>query len=29
LRLPEAKPDPDGEYPVHVLPIRPLVPEDN
>ena len=29
LRLPEAKPDPDGEYPVHVLPIRPLAPEDN
>ncbi len=29
LRLPEAKPDPDEEYPVHVLPIRPLAPEDN
>ena len=29
LRLPEAKPDPDEEYPVHVLPIRPLVPQDN
>ena len=29
LRLPEAKPDPEEEYPVHVLPIRPLVPEDN
>ena len=29
LRLPEAKPDPDGEYPVHVLPIRPVAPEDN
>jgi hypothetical protein len=28
-RLPEAKPDPDGDYPVHVLPIRPLAPEDN
>jgi hypothetical protein len=23
LRLPEAKPDPDGEYPVQLLPIRP------
>ncbi len=29
LRLPEAKPDPDREYPVHVLPIRPLTPEDD
>ncbi len=29
LQLPEAKPDPDGEYPVHVLPIRPVAPEDN
>jgi hypothetical protein len=28
LRLPEAKPDPEEEYPVHVLPIRSLVPED-
>ncbi len=29
LRLPEAKPDPDGEYPVHVLPIRPHEKETN
>jgi len=29
LRLPQAKPDPDGESPVHVLPIRPVAPEDN
>ncbi len=29
LRLPKAKPDPDGEYPVHVLPIRPHETEAN
>jgi len=29
LRLPEATPDPDGEYPVHVLPIRPHEKETN
>jgi hypothetical protein len=26
---PEATPDPDEEYPVPILPIRPLVPQDN
>ena len=29
LRLKDPKPDPDGEYPVHVLPIRPVAPEEN
>jgi hypothetical protein len=29
LRLPEAKPDPDRDYPVHVLPIRPHEKETN
>jgi hypothetical protein len=29
LRLPPAKPDPDKEYPVRVLPIRPLETESN
>ena len=29
LRLPEAKPDPDREYPVQVLPIRPFKTEND
>src|SRR5712691_6784144 len=29
LRLPEAKPDPDGEYPVQILPIRPFKTEND
>ncbi len=29
VRLPEAKPDPDREYPVQILPIRPYEREDN
>src|SRR6266705_2050748 len=29
LRLPEAKPDPDREYPVQILPIRPYEKEEN
>src|SRR5712692_9801269 len=29
LRLPEAKPDPDREYPVQILPIRPYEKENN
>jgi hypothetical protein len=29
LRLPQAKPDPDGEYPMQVLPIRPFKTENN
>ncbi len=29
LRLPKAKPDPDGEYPVQVLPIRPFKTEND
>jgi hypothetical protein len=29
LRLPEAKPDPDREYPVQILPIRPYEMEEN
>jgi hypothetical protein len=29
LRLPPAKPDPDKEYPVRVLPIRPYETENN
>src|SRR5260370_30422261 len=29
LRLPEAKPDPDKEYPVQILPIRPYEREND
>lgn len=29
LRLPEAKPDPDGEYPVQILLIRPFKTEND
>ena len=29
LRLPKAKPDPDREYPVQVLPIRPFKTEND
>ncbi len=29
LRLPEAKPDPDREYPVQILPIRPYETENH
>jgi len=29
LRLPEAKPDPEREYPVQILPIRPFKTEEN
>ena len=29
LRLPEAKPDPDREYPVQILPIRPYETEND
>ncbi len=29
LRLPEAKPDPDREYPVQILPIRPFKTEND
>jgi hypothetical protein len=29
LRLPEAKADPDGEYPVQILPIRPFKTEND
>ena len=29
LRLPEAKPDPDREYPMQILPIRPYEKEDD
>jgi transposase len=29
LHLPKAKPDPDGEYPVQVLPIRPFKTEND
>lgn len=29
LRLPEAKPDPKGEYPIQILPIRPFDQEND